>query len=61
MLEPELQSVVEQLCHEGCLQVTAYIQEIEAQHFPPSMQELPASDQQRILAELKSIMSVYET
>ncbi len=60
MLEPKLQSIVEQLCSEGCQQVNVYIQEIEAQRIPDLMIELSAQQQQMILAELKSIMAVYD-
>ncbi len=60
MLEPKLQSIVERLCRDGCQQVNIYIQEIEALRYPESMLGVSDQDQKRILAELKSIMSVYE-
>ena len=60
MLEPKLQSIVEQLCSEGCQQVSVYIKEIEARQMPDSMQELSDSHQQLVLEELKSIMAVYD-
>ncbi len=60
MLEPELQSIVEQLCSDGCLQVKAYIQDIAAKRLPEAMRALSGQNQDRILAELKSIMAVYD-
>jgi len=60
MLEPKLQSIVEQLCSEGCQQVNVFIQEIEAQQLPESMIELSEQHQSLVLAELKSIMAVYD-
>ncbi|VAW91068.1 hypothetical protein MNBD_GAMMA21-2096 [hydrothermal vent metagenome] len=60
MLEPELQSIVEQLCSDGCLQVNVYIQEIEAKDLPEVMLVLSEQQQNRVLAELKSIMAVYD-
>ncbi len=60
MLEPKLQSIVEQLCSEGCQQVNVYIQEIEAEHWPDVMLELTEPNRHLVLAELKSIMAVYD-
>ena len=60
MLEPKLQSIVEQLCSDGCQQVNVYISEIEAQQWPDLMLDLSASHRQRVLTELKSIMAVYD-
>lgn len=60
MLKPELQTVVERLCEDGCRAVSRYILEIETGQMPDSMQGLNLSDRETILAELKSIMAVYE-
>jgi len=60
MLEPELQSIVELLCGEGCQQVNVYIQEIEMRQLPKTMQALSEQNQDLILNELKSIMAVYD-
>jgi len=59
MLKPPLQSVVEELCHHGCRQVTSYISQIEAGDLPKEMADLSEEDQKIVLQELKSIMSVY--
>lgn len=60
MLKPELQSVVERLCEDGCTAVNQYIVEIQAGRQPVSMQHLNHQECKAVLAELKSIMAVYE-
>ncbi len=60
MLEPALQKVIEDLCNDGCKAVSLYISQIEAGAVPEQMAHLRSKDQQKILVELKSIMSVYE-
>ena len=60
MLKPALQSIVEELCNQGCRQVTMYINQIEAGKLPRAMQKLSKEDQEKVLKELKSIMSVYD-
>ena len=60
MLEPALQSIVEQLCDHGCRQVSNYISQIESGKLPREMLQLSENDQQKVLGELKSIMSVYD-
>jgi len=61
MLEPRLQSILEDLCSEGCQQVHVYIQDIETGLLPESMEVLDEPERQLILLELKSIMSVYDS
>jgi hypothetical protein len=60
MLKPALQSIVEELCDQGCRQVGTYINQIEAGKLPREMQRLSEKDQKIVLKELKSIMSVYD-
>lgn len=60
MLKQSLQTIVEELCNHGCRQVTNYINQIEAGELPEVMLELSVKDQQVVLSELKSIMSVYD-
>jgi len=60
MLKPELQTIVEQLCADGCNAVNQYIAEIQSGHCPATMQELNREDCETVLVELKSIMAVYE-
>ena len=60
MLKPALQSIVEELCNHGCRQVTMYINQIEAGKLPKPMSQLSEKDREKVLQELKSIMSVYD-
>jgi len=60
MLKPALQSIVEELCNQGCRQVTMYINQIEAGKLPSAMHKLSKKDQEKVLKELKSIMAVYD-
>lgn len=60
MHNTELQSVVERLCEDGCQAVTQYIVDIQAGRYPRAMQHLSRPDCEAVLAELKSIMAVYE-
>lgn len=60
MLKPELQSIVEQLCEDGCKRVNRYIREIQAGDYPSQMRRLQRQDCDAILTELKAIMAVYE-
>lgn len=60
MLEPVLQTIIEELCHDGCKAVNYYIRDIEAGEIPEQMVHLQDGDQTKILMELKSIMAVYD-
>jgi hypothetical protein len=60
MLRPELQAVVDQLCEDGCKAVSHYISEIESGQFPSQMRSLSHQECETVLAELKSIMAVYD-
>ena len=59
MLEPVLQAIIEDLCHDGCKAVSHYIKDIESGSIPQQMVHLKTADQVKILTELKSIMEVY--
>jgi hypothetical protein len=60
MLKPALQSVVEQLCEDGCKRVSRYIREIAAGDYPRQMRKLNPQECDEVMAELKSIMAVYD-
>jgi hypothetical protein len=60
MLKPELQTIVDRLCEDGCTAVNQYILEIQSGHCPTSMQQLNRNDCETVLVELQSIMAVYE-
>lgn len=60
MLKPELQTVVEKLCEDGCKAVNQYIDAIEAGDYPSAMRQLNHQECDAILTELKSIMAVYD-
>jgi hypothetical protein len=60
MLKPELQSVVDQLCEDGCRQVTRYIREIQSGDYPKQMRKLNQQECNEVMAELQAIMSVYD-
>ena len=60
MLKPELQSIVEQLCEDGCKKVSRYINEIQAGDYPSQMRNLEHQECDAILTELKAIMAVYD-
>lgn len=60
MLKPEIQTVVERLCEDGCSAVNQYIAAIQSGRYPEAMRELDHKDCDAVLAELKSIMSVYD-
>ena len=60
MLKPELQSVVDQLCEDGCKRVSKYIREIQAGDYPRQMRKFNRQECDEVMAELKSIMAVYD-
>lgn len=60
MLDPVLQAIIEELCHDGCKAVNYYIRDIESGSMPEQMAHLQDADQAKILLELKSIMAVYD-
>jgi hypothetical protein len=60
MLEPALQTVIDQLCENGCSAVNQYIKGIEQGDYPVLMRELDPQQCRLVLAELKSIMAVYD-
>ena len=59
-LDHHLQQIVDTLCNDGCKAVSAYISEMEAGNYPEQMQPLSSSQKEIILAELKSIMVIYD-
>ena len=61
MLKPELQAIVDQLCENGCKAVAQYISEIQSGEYPTQMHALNRQECEMVLAELKSIMAVYDS
>jgi len=60
MLKPELQTVVEHLCKDGCNAVNSYISAIQSGDYPELVRGLDHQDRDAVLAELKSIMAIYD-
>ncbi|MGF1642003.1 MAG: hypothetical protein ACFCUJ_00055 [Thiotrichales bacterium] len=63
LLEARLDVYVERICGLGCAAVYRVIAEMEREVTPRAIGDLPAlavEDRQRVLAELKSIMAVYD-
>ena len=60
MLKPELQTIVDHLCADGCKAVNQYISAMQAGDFPATMRALNHQERDLVLAELKSIMAVYD-
>jgi hypothetical protein len=60
MLKPELQSVVDQLCTDGCKRVNRYIREIQAGDYPHQMRKLNPQECAEVMSELQAIMAVYD-
>lgn len=60
MLKQELQTIVDQLCEDGCKAVNRYINEIESGEYPEQMRALNRREREEVLAELHSIMAVYD-
>lgn len=59
-LSPKLQRCVESLCGDGCQAVNGYIDQLEHGGAVPQTELLSYEEQQYVLAELKSIMAVYD-
>jgi hypothetical protein len=59
-LPPKLQQCVESLCGEGCQAVYGYIEQLEHGGSVPQTELLTYEERQHVLAELKSIMAVYD-
>ena len=60
MLSQQLQKIVENLCSEGCIAVKEYIAALDKGDVLVQTQDLKAEDVAKVLAELKSIMAVYD-
>jgi len=59
-LTPKLQRCVESLCSEGCQAAYSYIEQLENGGSVPQTELLTYEERQYVLAELKSIMAVYD-
>ncbi|MDH5180437.1 MAG: hypothetical protein OEZ39_19675 [Gammaproteobacteria bacterium] len=53
-------SAVESLCNEGCKAVHGYIEQLEQNHPIALLNGLTDREKQQVLAELRSIMAVYD-
>ena len=51
---------VEYVCGQGCLEVLSFIETLQAGQMLSVVSHLSAADRSAVLAELVSIMSVYE-
>ena len=60
MLSQQLQNIVENLCSEGCIAVNEYIAVLDKGDVLAQTQNLNTGDVALVLAELKSIMAVYD-
>lgn len=56
-----IDSCLERLCQKGCRAVWHDIAALERGDVPPEAAELNPKDRQKLLAELKTIMAVYQT
>ena len=56
-----VESAIEELCSRGCDEVNATIKKLEQDQLVSEVTQLNAEDRTRVLNELKSIMSVYDT
>ncbi|MEW8043192.1 MAG: hypothetical protein G8D28_02580 [gamma proteobacterium symbiont of Phacoides pectinatus] len=59
MLRTKVETCVEALCNQGCREVRGYIARLEQDEPVPELLGLSAQERRLVLAELKSIMSVY--
>ena len=55
----ELNRYLDRICASGCAQVNRMIAEMESGRMIEEIAHLPQPQQQQILLELKSVMSVY--
>ncbi|MGF1546646.1 MAG: hypothetical protein ACFCUG_04935 [Thiotrichales bacterium] len=60
LLEPVLDRYVERICSSGCAAVYGVIAAMERGELPPVVADLNGEEQRKVLAELKSIMAVYD-
>lgn len=59
-LPAHLQLIVESLCTDGCKTVHAYIDSLENNEVVFTMKGLTTAEHRLVLAELKTIMAVYD-
>jgi hypothetical protein len=59
--ETDIARYVEQLCQQGCDKVYEHIDALRAGRQLPGMGPLSPAERQAVLAELQSIMAVYES
>jgi len=55
-----VEQCVEKLCRKGCRAVWSDIDALESGEFLPEIEGLSAAEVDAVIAELKSIMSVYQ-
>ena len=59
--DPTLQGIVEAICAKGCRQVWRDLAAWERGELPAEVRGLSDADRDRVLAELKTIMAVYDS
>ena len=59
-MSSKTQYCIERLCSEGCRAVYGYIKKLENGENVPHTENFSEAEKQHVLAELKSIMDVYE-
>ena len=60
-IEPQVEQAIDAICSLGCELVSAYIGALENHEERPEYAALDAPQRTRLLKELQSIMSVYES
>ena len=60
MDQAKITDCIETLCLKGCKEVALLIRAIEHNDLPQEMAALDAEEREAVLAELKSIMAVYQ-
>lgn len=60
MLNSQVESVVDVICHRGCRYVNAVLQDSDQRQHCAEFNALNHRDQQLVLAELSAVMAVYD-
>ncbi len=56
----DVETAVEDICTQGCAEVYRIINKLEKKQEVPALSSLTHFEQKQVLAELKSIMAVYD-
>lgn len=60
MTTADFDSLIEDVCGQGCIQVNQTIIQLEEGQCPPQLQQLSLPERETVLKELKSVMDVYD-